>query len=91
MSSAVLQVSYRCQGRRISCAPIRCLRAAGVAALVIGVHGAEARPARRDRAIAVVILDARSTNLDDPVLLMPDVLDTLQHLTPGAVVQIAGQ
>ncbi len=44
----------------------------------------------QDRAIAVVTLDGRSTNLDDLVLLMPDVLVSLVSLTPGIVVRIAG-
>ena len=45
----------------------------------------------RDRAIAVVTLDARSANFEDLVLLMPDVLEVLQRLTPGTVVRIAGK
>ena len=45
----------------------------------------------RDRAIAVVTLDARSASFEDLVILMPEVLEKLQRLTPGTVVRIAGR
>ena len=45
----------------------------------------------QDRAIAVVTLDAGSTNLDDLVVLMPDVLVALESLAPGVIVRIAGK
>ena len=43
----------------------------------------------RDRAIAVVTLDAGSPNFEDLVPLIPDVLDALPRLTPGSVIRIA--
>ena len=45
----------------------------------------------RDRAIAVVTLDSRSGKFEDLVLLMPDVIEELQRITPGTVVRIAGR
>ena len=43
----------------------------------------------QNRKIAVITLDARTTNLDDLVSLMPAVLRTLESLAPGAVIRIA--
>lgn len=42
----------------------------------------------RDREIALVILEARTTSLDDLLALMPDVLTALEVLKPGDVVRI---
>jgi hypothetical protein len=42
----------------------------------------------RDRAISLVVLQARTTNLDDLLVLMPDVLQSLETLKPGDVVRI---
>lgn len=43
----------------------------------------------RGRAIAVVTLDARSTNLDDLVALMPRALEVLKSIRPGSINRIA--
>jgi hypothetical protein len=40
------------------------------------------------RVISVVILNARTTNLEDLLALMPDVLNALQSLEPGKIVRI---
>jgi predicted nuclease of predicted toxin-antitoxin system len=40
------------------------------------------------RVISVVILNARTTNLEDLLALMPDVLNALQNLEPGKIVRI---
>jgi hypothetical protein len=42
----------------------------------------------RDRTVSLVVLQARTTNLDDLLVLMPDVLRTLEELKPGDVVRI---
>jgi hypothetical protein len=42
----------------------------------------------RDREIALVILEAGTTNLDDLLALVPDVLCALDMLKPGNVVRI---
>ncbi|MEX2262241.1 MAG: DUF5615 family PIN-like protein [Bryobacteraceae bacterium] len=42
----------------------------------------------RDRAISLVVLQARTTNIDDLVVLLPDVLAALDVLKPGDVVRI---
>jgi hypothetical protein len=40
-----------------------------------------------DREIALVIMEGRTTNLDDLLSLVPDVLATLEVLKPGDVVR----
>jgi len=40
------------------------------------------------REISVVVLQARTTNLDDLLTLVPDVLIALEVLKPGEVVRI---
>ncbi len=45
----------------------------------------------RDRAISLVILQARTTNIDDLIVLMPDVLAALEILNSGDVVRIGGR
>jgi hypothetical protein len=42
----------------------------------------------RDRAISLVVLQARTTNLDDLLVLMPDVLQAVDTLKPGDVVRV---
>jgi len=42
----------------------------------------------RDRAISLVVLQSRTTNLDDLLVLMPDVLQALDTLKPGDVVRV---
>jgi hypothetical protein len=42
----------------------------------------------RDRAISLVVLHARTTNLDDLLVLMPDVLQALDTLKPGDVARV---
>jgi predicted nuclease of predicted toxin-antitoxin system len=41
------------------------------------------------RAISLIVLHARTTNIDDIVALMPDVLAALDSIKPGDVVRIA--
>lgn len=41
----------------------------------------------RGRAISLVLLQARTTNIDDLVVLMPDVFAALEVLKPGDVVR----
>jgi hypothetical protein len=42
----------------------------------------------RGRAISLLVLQARTTNLDDLMKLIPDVLNALDVLKPGEVVRI---
>ena len=42
----------------------------------------------RHRTIALVILQARTTTIDDLLALMPDVLAAFEVLKPGEVVRI---
>ncbi|HEX4137464.1 MAG TPA: hypothetical protein VHY84_22835 [Bryobacteraceae bacterium] len=42
----------------------------------------------RDRAISLMVLQPRTTNLDDLLILMPDVIHALESLKPGDVVRI---
>jgi predicted nuclease of predicted toxin-antitoxin system len=42
----------------------------------------------RGRSISLMVVRARTTNLDDLLLLLPDVLDALEILRPGEVVRI---
>ena len=44
----------------------------------------------RDRQIALVILAARTTNLDDLLMLVPEVLTALESLKRGSVIRVAG-
>jgi predicted nuclease of predicted toxin-antitoxin system len=45
----------------------------------------------RGRAISVIVLEGRSTSLDDLVTLMSDVLDAVDVLQPGHVLRIASR
>jgi predicted nuclease of predicted toxin-antitoxin system len=42
----------------------------------------------RGRAISLVVLQARSINFEDLVLLLPEVLATLEAISPGDVIRI---
>jgi predicted nuclease of predicted toxin-antitoxin system len=42
----------------------------------------------RGRAISLLVVRARTTNLDDLLVLMPDVLNALEILRPSEVVRI---
>jgi predicted nuclease of predicted toxin-antitoxin system len=42
----------------------------------------------RGRSISLLVVRARTTNLDDLLILMPDVLGALETLRPGEVVRI---
>jgi len=42
----------------------------------------------RGRSISLLVVRSRTTNLDDLLVLLPDVLKALEILTPGEVVQI---
>ena len=42
----------------------------------------------RGRSISLLVVRARTTNLDDLLILMPDVLGALETLKPGEVVRI---
>ncbi|HXB69356.1 MAG TPA: DUF5615 family PIN-like protein [Candidatus Acidoferrales bacterium] len=42
----------------------------------------------RGRSIALVVVRARTTNLDDLLVLLPDVLTALETLKPGEAVRI---
>jgi hypothetical protein len=42
----------------------------------------------RGRSIALVVVRARTTNLDDLVVLLPEVLTALETLKPGEAVRI---
>ena len=42
----------------------------------------------RDSAISLLVLQARTTNLDDLLVVMPDVLQALDALKPGEVVRV---
>ena len=45
----------------------------------------------RNRKIALVILEARTTNIDDLLALVPDVLTALEALKSGDVVRIGSR
>jgi len=45
----------------------------------------------RGREIALVILEARTTNIDDLLALLPDVLTALEVLKPGDVVRVGSR
>ncbi len=45
----------------------------------------------RDREIQLIILEGRMTNLDDLLVLIPDVLPLLEALKPGDVVRVANR
>ena len=42
----------------------------------------------RGRSISLMVVRARTTNLDDLLALLPDMLDALEILGPGEVVRI---
>jgi predicted nuclease of predicted toxin-antitoxin system len=42
----------------------------------------------RGRAISLLVVRARTTNLDDLLVLMPDVLNALEVLKPGEAIRI---
>jgi hypothetical protein len=42
----------------------------------------------RGRSISLLVVRARTTNLDDLLALLPDILDALEILAPGEVVRI---
>jgi hypothetical protein len=45
----------------------------------------------RDREIGLIILQGRTTNLDDLLTLIPDVLTVLEVLKPGDVIRVANR
>jgi hypothetical protein len=45
----------------------------------------------RDREIRLIILEGRTTNLDDLLALIPEVLSVLESLKPGGVVRVANR
>lgn len=45
----------------------------------------------RDREIALVILEGRTTNLDDLLTLIPEILTALETLKSGDVVRIGNR
>ena len=47
------------------------------------------RQSLRGRSVALIVLRARTTSLDDLLTLVPDVLEALRELKPGEVVKIA--
>jgi hypothetical protein len=44
----------------------------------------------QDRKIALVVLETRTTNIDDLLTLVPDVLTALEGLKPGDIVRLIG-
>jgi hypothetical protein len=45
----------------------------------------------RDREIRLIVLNGRTTNLDDLLALIPDVLTVLEALKPGDVARVANR
>jgi predicted nuclease of predicted toxin-antitoxin system len=61
---------------------------AGFAVLITVDQNMPAQQSLRGRSISLLILRARTTNLDDLLILMPEVLEALEDLGPGNVVRI---
>lgn len=62
---------------------------AGFAALITVDRNMTFQQSLRGRSISLLVLRARTTNLEDLVALMPEVLDALARLRRGEVIQIA--
>jgi predicted nuclease of predicted toxin-antitoxin system len=61
---------------------------AGFDALITVDQGMPSQQSLRGRSISLVVIRARTTDLDDLLVLMPEVLEALESLVPGEVVQI---
>jgi hypothetical protein len=61
---------------------------AGFELLVTVDQNIQYQQSLRDRSISLAVLQARTTNLDDLLLLMPELLRALETVKPGAVVRI---
>lgn len=64
---------------------------AGFAALITVDRNMPAQQSLRGRSISLLVLRARTTNLEDLLVLMPEVLDALDNLAPGDVVRIGAR
>src|SRR6266404_4281406 len=61
---------------------------AGFEALITVDQNMPSQQSLRGRSITLLVIRARTTNLDDLLVLMPDVLEALKSLRPGEVVRI---
>jgi predicted nuclease of predicted toxin-antitoxin system len=61
---------------------------AGFDVLITVDQGMPVQQNLRGRSIALVVLRARTTNLDDLLTLIPDVLAAFDHIRPGDVLRI---
>jgi hypothetical protein len=61
---------------------------AGFEALITVDQNMPTQQNLRGRSVSLMILRARTTNLDDLLILVPDVLKALEILGPGEVVRI---
>jgi hypothetical protein len=68
--------------------PLAAAEHAGFELLVTVDQNIPHQQSLRDRTIALMVLQARTTNLEDLLALMPDVLQALETLKPGDVVRI---
>lgn len=64
---------------------------AGFDLLITGDQNMPNQQSLRGRAISLLVVRAHTTNLDDLLVLMPDVLNALQILRPGEVVRIGAR
>jgi len=61
---------------------------AGFESMITVDHNMPHQQSLRGRAISLVVLQARTANLDDLLVLIPDLLRALEILKPGEVVRI---
>lgn len=64
---------------------------AGFEALITVDRNMPSQQSLRGRSISLVVIRARTTNIDDLLELLPDVLDALRDLKAGAVVQVSAR
>lgn len=64
---------------------------AGFAALITVDWNMHYQQSLRDRKIALIILEAHTTDIEDLLALVPDVLAALDVLKPGDAIRIGGR
>ena len=64
---------------------------AGFAVLITVDQNMPAQQRLEGRSISLLVLRARTTNLDDLLVLIPEVLEALQGIRPGEVFRIGGR
>jgi hypothetical protein len=61
---------------------------AGFEVLITVDQSMPSQQSLRGRSISLLVIRARTTNLDDLLVLMPDVLEALESTKPGEVVRV---